>query len=76
MCKLPENFNYNDIPVYYCTQCLSLRIMEVQGISGMNFCDECNSTDIAKANIFEWEKLYEQKYGFKFLEKNGREKRN
>ena len=73
MYKLPENFDYNSIPVYYCTQCLSLRIMGVHGIAGMYFCDECNSTDIATTNIFEWEKLYEQKYGFKYINKDGRD---
>lgn len=69
MDKLPENFEYDSIPVYYCTQCLSLRILGVQGSKDMNFCDECNSTNIAQANIFEWEKLYQQKYGYKFLNK-------
>jgi hypothetical protein len=67
MDKLPKGFEYNDIPVYYCTQCLSLRII---GAGWDNFCDECNSTDIAQTNIFDWEKLYEQRYGYKFLDKS------
>lgn len=75
MCKLPKDFDYNSIPVYYCTQCLSLRIMGVQGNTNMYFCDSCNSTDISQANIFDWENMYEQKYGFKYINKSkdGRE---
>lgn len=56
---------YNDEPVYYCKQCLSLKIKVV---GGFDFCDECGDTDIATAHIEEWEKLYEARYGHKFLE--------
>lgn len=75
MYKLPKDFDYNSIPVYYCTQCLSLRIMGVQGVATTEFCDNCNSTSISQANIFDWEKLYEEKYGFNYLngKKNGRD---
>lgn len=56
---------YNDEPVYYCKQCLSLKIKVV---GGFDFCDECGDTDIATAHIEEWEKLYETRYGHKFLD--------
>ena len=39
-------------PVEYCEQCLSLRIIEEEGIV---FCDECGSMEIASTNIRDWE---------------------
>lgn len=61
--------DFNSEPVFYCTQCLSLRIKSVPGMEDMDYCDECNSTNIQQTSIEEWEKLYEQRYGHKFLEK-------
>lgn len=69
MSKLPKGFDYDSIPVYYCKQCLSLRIKGVPSIPGMDYCDECNSTNIEQTTIEEWEKLYQQRYGYKFLNK-------
>lgn len=68
----PINFakeDYDCIPVYYCEQCLSLRIKSVPGISGTDYCDNCNSTSIGKTDIHTWETIYETRYGYKFLEK-------
>jgi hypothetical protein len=58
--------NYNDIPVFYCKKCLSLKI---KSVIGMDYCDDCNSTNIDKCHIKEWEKMYEERYGYKLLEK-------
>lgn len=57
--------DYNNEPVYYCRHCLSLKIKVV---GGYDFCDECGSTSIATTHIENWEKLYEERYGNKFLE--------
>lgn len=57
--------DYNDEPVYYCKNCLSLRIKIV---GGYDFCDECGCTDIKTAHISDWEKLYEERNGHMFLE--------
>ena len=72
--KLPKEV-YDAIPVFYCKQCLSLRIKELPGGGNVDFCDDCNSTNIATADIFTWEQLYEQRYGNKYinLDKDGRE---
>lgn len=56
---------YNEEPVVYCTQCLSLKI---RNVDDMSYCDQCGCTELEEANIFEWEKLYEQKYNEKYLE--------
>lgn len=65
--------DYNNEPVLYCEECLSLRIME---IDGTDFCDKCGSTNIGETNIFEWENMYIKKCGGKFLNdtNNGRKK--
>lgn len=57
--------DYNNEPVYYCKQCLSLRIKVV---GGYDFCDECGSTNIETTHIENWEKLYEERNGYKFLD--------
>ena len=64
--KSPKE-NYNNIPVYYCRDCLSLAILRVPGMKDACYCDTCGSTDIAEASIEEWEALYKQKHGFSQL---------
>ena len=70
MSSLGKDFNYNDIPVYYCKQCLSLKIKTIPHIMDMDYCDDCNSTNIGKTSIFEWEKMFEERYGYKYLNKS------
>lgn len=67
---------YNNEPVFYCKNCLSLKIKTITAVSGLDYCDECGSTDIEQTHIEEWRRLYRQRYGFDFLTKhleNGRE---
>lgn len=69
--------NYNDIPVHYCKNCLSLKIRTVVVNSDLEYCDECGGTDIDSIHIEEWEKLFKERYGFNYLtniSNNGREK--
>ena len=58
---------YNSEPVHYCSRCLSLKIMSVIGVEGLDYCDDCGSTQIQQSSIEDWEKKYEGKYGFKYL---------
>lgn len=55
---------YNDVPVHYCTCCYSLdiRISDVG-----DYCNTCGSTDTWVSTIEDWEELYENSYGKKFL---------
>lgn len=64
---------YNQEPVYYCKHCLSLKIRDA-GLPELLYCDDCGLTDISSTNIEDWEKQYEIKYGFKYLNNkyNGR----
>lgn len=54
--KLPIEFKYsieeyNNIPVHYCTKCLSLKVLIYDEIT--DYCDDCGSTNIATAHIDE-----------------------
>lgn len=60
---------YNEEPVFYCRNCLSLKIKTVQVDSNLDYCDECGSTDIAQTNIEEWRNTYKTRYGTDFLNK-------
>jgi Zn finger protein HypA/HybF involved in hydrogenase expression len=60
---------YNEEPVFYCKNCLSLKIKTVQVDSNLDYCDECGSTDIAQTNIEEWRDIYKNRYGIDFLNK-------
>lgn len=64
MGKLEE---YNNIPVYYCRECLSLKIKTVTEGLNLDYCDECSCTNIEQAHIDDWRKLYKDRYGFDFL---------
>ena len=58
-----KKIEYNDIPVLYCSRCLSLLIMEDEVLG--DYCHECGCTDISSAYIWEWEEEYEKKFGHK-----------
>ena len=64
--RLPKE-EYNNVPVYYCKDCLSLRVMSVPGIDDAEFCDECNSTNIGQCSIEEWRELFKKRHGFDYL---------
>ena len=66
--KLPKE-EYNSEPVFYCKSCLSLKIKTVKVGSNLDYCDECGSTDIEQINIEEWENMYQERYGTKYLNK-------
>lgn len=63
---------YNDEPVFYCKQCLSLKIQTLGDY--IDYCEPCGCTDIASTHIDEWKQLYRERYHKDFIEKNGREK--
>jgi hypothetical protein len=56
--------DYNNEPVYYCSDCLSLRIRDIDGV---NYCDKCSSTNIEQTHIQEWEQMYNRKYYGNYL---------
>lgn len=67
-----DNVEYNDVPVVYCKNCLSLRIMS---LGGTEFCDVCGASTVDSTHIHTWENMYKEKYGELLIKKsNGRER--
>ena len=60
---------FNDEPVFYCKNCLSLKIKTVPGMIELDYCDDCGSTDISKTDIETWRQLYKNRFGFDYLDK-------
>lgn len=58
---------YDNIPVFYCKTCLSLKVIRVAGMDDAAFCDDCSSTDIGECSIEEWRAMYKERYGFDYL---------
>lgn len=60
----------NSEPITYCKTCLSIHIktttMEDTG-QEVDYCVACSNTDMETTHISEWEDLYEEKYGERFL---------
>jgi hypothetical protein len=51
---------YNDVEVYWCNACKSLKIMNIETLlddSIKCYCGECYGTDIVKGHINDWEKI-------------------
>lgn len=66
--------DFNNVPVEYCKTCLSLKLKTVEfenSEAGENrdvtYCVPCGNTELGTAHIEEWEDLYEEKYGEKFI---------
>ena len=54
----------------FCAKCYSIKIKYEDSI-GMDCCESCGCTDFKTASFEEWEKLYERRYGHKFVEEKG-----
>lgn len=60
--------DYNDEPVTFCARCYSLKIKYEETIDA-DYCTECGSLNTMTAPIEEWERLYADRYGKKYIEK-------
>ena len=61
---MPDN-NYNDEPIFFCRECLSIKIRYTR--EDIDYCDDCGSVDIGKTNINIWIHYYIRRYGKPFL---------
>lgn len=52
--------DYNKIPVYYCSHCLSLAVKGIPSSTDFDYCTNCGSVDIKQCSIEEWEELYKK----------------
>lgn len=72
---MPDNYNskqnvdYDEEPVEYCSKCFSLKIVH-ENLINSDCCMDCGSTDMAMTDIHTWERLYEKRYGRKFVKRN------
>lgn len=64
-----DHTEYDLEPVSYCPKCYSLKIGYIPGVEDSDYCMDCGCLDVARGNIHEWETLYENRYGHKFVEK-------
>ena len=64
-----DNTNYDEEPVIYCSKCYSLKIKYEEAIDA-ECCMDCGCSDTSVSSIEEWEKLYEKRYGHKYVVKN------
>lgn len=74
--EIVKQQEFNNDPVSYCKTCLSIQIKTVEFPKGthgedrdVDYCVPCGNTEIETAHISEWEDLYEEKYGERFLTK-------
>lgn len=59
---------YNNEPIHYCKDCLSLNIRELSA-SKLFVCGECGNASIEESSVNEWIELYTKEYGKPFLSK-------
>ena len=77
--EMKNNENYDSEPVNYCKTCLSIGLKTVtipstddKPNAEITYCVPCGNTEIEVAqDIFEWEDMYAEKYGDKFLKEKG-----
>jgi hypothetical protein len=64
--------DYNDVPVAYCTKCISLKVVILTGMKGIDrdqfkgpidYCENCGNTDIKETHIENFKLKYEKFYG-------------
>lgn len=60
--------DFDTIPVFYCKNCLSLKIRDVKRIENSEYCDNCGSTEVEQTTIKEWESIYKSRYGHNYLD--------
>lgn len=70
--KSKKSKSYNDIPVYYCRRCLSLKIKPIPLLNNKDYCVECGSADVGQCSIEEWDQMYKKEYKKSFLRRNKR----
>lgn len=60
--------DYNAEEVLYCARCYSLKIVYEEAIDA-DCCGDCGCSDILSCSIDEWEELYKNRYGKKFVDR-------
>ena len=61
-----QHSEYDSEPVVFCARCYSLKIKYEEAIDS-ECCADCGCSDVREASIEEWERLYEHRYGKKYV---------
>lgn len=70
MSKRKKLERFDDEPISYCSRCYSLKI-KYEDTVGMECCGDCGCTDFTSSSVEEWDKLFQKRYGHKFVEDKG-----
>ena len=75
--QMKSKHDYDKEPVHYCKTCGSLGLKTVnipsegKDDTEITYCKKCGNTEIAEAkNVHEWDLIYEEMHGEKFLSQN------
>lgn len=69
MTKKTKIEEYDSEPVTFCSRCYSLNIKYDDSLD-LDCCGECGCTDFKTAPITEWEELFKNRFGHKFVEED------
>ena len=64
--SMDEKFDYNSLPVYYCTHCPSLT---TKCDASIDSCANCSSTDIESCSIDKYDEIYRKRFGVNYFNK-------
>lgn len=64
---------YNDVPLFYCKRCLSLAILRIDDLEGIDYCKKCGGTEVGVSLLDTWEQMYKDMYGKKLIKQKNLE---
>ena len=65
-----REINYNDDDVWYCSSCLSLKIVNLGEDELVPcYCASCGSTDVTTSHVDDWDRMYKKRYGKNYINK-------
>ena len=67
--------DYDSEPIAFCAKCFSPKIKHENSLD-IDYCGDCGCSSIREESVYEWEKLYEKKYGHKYVVKSNDPKKN
>lgn len=67
--------DYDSEPLVFCAKCLSPKIKHEESLD-IDYCGDCGCSETREAQVYEWEVLYEKKYGHKYVVKSNDPKRS
>lgn len=67
--------DYDLEPVAFCAKCFSPKIKHESSLD-IDYCADCGCSEINEASVYEWESMYERRYGHKYVVKGTDPKKN